>query len=199
MITNAALPHIFDYTLKNRAFNCRMRNRYYEEVYYAFRSLEQRLQNYDREEVDNRERFYTIDQEIRRYEQILGKCLEYAQSAVFFGKSDKLSLFSDDRRYGILQEEYFLVYFLQELLATTRYIISRIETDTLLREMEQKARNGQMNMPQASGFWQNLQKNLETLNKATSREFRDLCDHVRERFQTGNSVFGTLQELQHFY
>ena len=28
-----------DYTQKNRAFNCRMRNRYYEEVYYAFRAL----------------------------------------------------------------------------------------------------------------------------------------------------------------
>ena len=25
--------HHSDYTLKNRAFNCRMRNRYYEEVY----------------------------------------------------------------------------------------------------------------------------------------------------------------------
>ena len=31
--------HHSDYTLKNRAFNCRMRNRYYEEVYYAFRAL----------------------------------------------------------------------------------------------------------------------------------------------------------------
>ena len=31
--------HHSDYTLKNRAFNCRMRNRYYEEVYYAFRAI----------------------------------------------------------------------------------------------------------------------------------------------------------------
>ena len=31
--------HHSDYTLKNRAFNCRMRNRYYEEVYYAFRAV----------------------------------------------------------------------------------------------------------------------------------------------------------------
>ena len=83
-----SLPHLFDYTLKNRAFNCRMRNRYYEEVYYAFRSLEQRLKNYENEETDNHERFYTIDQEIRRYEQILEKCLEYAQASVFFGKTN---------------------------------------------------------------------------------------------------------------
>ena len=87
-----SLPHLFDYTLKNRAFNCRMRNRYYEEVYYAFRSLEQRLKNYENEEADNHERFYTIDQEIRRYEQILEKCLEYAQASVFFGKTNKISL-----------------------------------------------------------------------------------------------------------
>ena len=194
-----SLPHLFDYTLKNRAFNCRMRNRYYEEVYYAFRSLEQRLKNYENEEADNHERFYTIEQEIRRYEQILEKCLEYAQASVFFVNTNKISLFSKDRRYGILQEEFFLVYFLQELLATTRYIISRIETDTLLREMEQKARNGQAETVHVSGFWRNLQKNLEILSSTTIREFQDLCKHIQERFQTGNSVFGTLQELQNFY
>lgn len=194
-----SLPHLFDYTLKNRAFNCRMRNRYYEEVYYAFRSLEQRLKNYENQDTDNQERFYTIDQEIRRYEQILEKCLEYAQASVFFGKTNKMTLFSKDRRYGILQEEFFLVYFLQELLATTRYIISRIETDTLLREMENKAKSGQTETEHVSGFWRNLQKNLEILNHTTIKEFQDLCKHIQERFQTGNSVFGTLQELQHFY
>ena len=114
-------------------------------------------------------------------------------------KNNKISLFSKDRRYGILQEEFFLVYFLQELLATTRYIISRIETDTLLREMEQKARNGQAETVHVSGFWRNLQKNLEILSSTTIREFQDLCKHIQERFQTGNSVFGTLQELQNFY
>lgn len=195
---NVFLPHS-DYTIKNRAFNCRMRNRYYEEVYYAFRSLEQRLKNYDKQDADNRTRFYTIEEEIKRYEKILEKCLEYAQAAVFFGKSDKIQPFSRDRRAGILQEEFFLVYFLQELLATTRYIISRIETDTLLREMEQRARNGQTSTEHVSGFWRNLQQNLEILNKTTAKEFTDLCDHIHERFQTGNSVFGTLQELQHFY
>ena len=196
-----SLPHLSDYTIKNRAFNCRMRNRYYEEVYYAFRSLEQRLQNYENENINNKERIYTINQEIHRYEQILRKCLEYAEAAVFFGKTNKIALYSEDKRYGILQEEFFLIYFLQELLATTHYIISRIETDSLLQEMEKKANQSvsKSDPEHLHGFWTRLQKNLKNLNLSTVQEFRDLCTHIKERFQIGNSVFGTLQENQNFY
>ncbi len=193
-----SLPHLSDYTLKNRAFNCRMRNRYYEEVYYAFRSLEQRLKNYEKEDDDNRKRFYTIDQEIKRYGQLLSKCLEYAQASIFFGKPNKVDFFSKDRRYGILQEEFFIVYFLQELLATTHYIMSRIETDTLLREMEQRAKDNQAS-GETKGFWTPLRKNLESMNQTTVQEFQDLCVHIQERFQIGNTVFGSIQSNQNFY
>ncbi|NLG38854.1 MAG: hypothetical protein GX545_02890 [Fibrobacter sp.] len=186
-----------DYTTRNRAFNCRMRNRYYEEVYYAFRALEPILS--ELETTDKKEIWHSqMSLQIQKYETIIVTCLEYAQASIFYGKTEKMSSFSTDKRWGILQEEIFLVYFLQELLSTVRYIASRLDTDHVLQELDISMQLKIIH-PQITGFISNLQKNLDALNKATVKEFLDLASHLKERFQIGNAVFGTLQELQHFY
>lgn len=186
-----------DYTTRNRAFNCRMRNRYYEEVYYAFRALEPILAELSTN--NKKDMWYSqMASQVQRYETILVTCLEYAQASIFYGQTKKMSLFSADKRWGILQEEVFLVHFLEELLSTVRYVASHLETDHILKELNLSMQL-KVTHPQFPGFISNLQKNLEALNKTTVNEFLDIANHLRERFQIGNTVFGTLQELQHFY
>ncbi|PWJ71971.1 MULTISPECIES: hypothetical protein [unclassified Fibrobacter] len=192
--------HHSDYTLKNRAFNCRMRNRYYEEVYYAFRAL------FPNDVADRKETnqvadtvwFQHLGREIKRYERLLMTCLEYAQAAVFYGKAENASLYSKDKRWGILQEEIFMVHFLQELLSTTRYVIARIETDHMLQQWSGEMQD-MKTKPVGSGYVNAIQQKLNAMNAATIDEFKDLLRHVLERFQIGNTLFGTIQELQNFY
>lgn len=128
--------HHSDYTLKNRAFNCRMRNRYYEEVYYAFRAMfpNEVAERKEPNPVADAIWFQHLGHETKHFEHRLVTCLEYAQAAVFYGKAENASLYSKDKRWGILQEEIFLVHFLRELLSTTRYVIARIETDQMLQQ-----------------------------------------------------------------
>ena len=101
--------HHSDYTLKNRAFNCRMRNRYYEEVYYAFRAIlpTDRNGNIDGSAMDL-PWFNNLKQEIKRLDRLLMTCLEYSQAAVFYGKADIATLYSKDKRPG---EEEIRRYF----------------------------------------------------------------------------------------
>ena len=188
--------HHSDYTLKNRAFNCRMRNRYYEEVYYAFRAL---TPGGDPSAPGTYSGWFQhLTKEIKHYERLLMTCLEYAQAAVFYGKADNATLYSKDKRWGILQEEIFLVHFLQELLSTTRYIISRIETDRMLQQWSSSMQDMKAK-PVGSGFVTSIQQKLNAMNAATLDEFKELMKHVMERFQIGNTLFGTVQELQNFY
>ena len=97
--------HHSDYTLKNRAFNCRMRNRYYEEVYYAFRALLPNDYNGSTGGKFDEEWFAHLQQEVKHYERLITTCLEYAQAATFYGKAEEATLYSKDKRWGILQEE----------------------------------------------------------------------------------------------
>ena len=191
--------HHSDYTLKNRAFNCRMRNRYYEEVYYAFRAV---MPLDAKGEIDgsamNLKWFKNLAQEVNRLDRVLKTCLEYAQAAVFYGKADIATLYSKDKRWGILQEEIFLVHFLQELLSTTHYIIARMETDTILQQWSGSMQDMKAK-PMNSGFVSSIQEKLTALNNATIEEFKDLFKHIIDRFQIGNTLFGTVQELQNFY
>ena len=188
--------HHSDYTLKNRAFNCRMRNRYYEEVYYAFRAL---TPGGDPSAPGTYSGWFQhLTKEIKHYERLLMTCLEYAQAAVFYGEADNATLYSKDKRWGILQEEIFLVHFLQELLSTTRYIISRIETDRMLQQWSTSMQDMKAK-PVGSGFVTSIQQKLNAMNAATLDEFKELMKHVMERFQIGNTLFGTVQELQNFY
>ncbi len=190
--------HHSDYTLKNRAFNCRMRNRYYEEVYYAFRALLPNDSTQGMTENENYAWFQNLSNEVRRYEHLITTCLEYAQAAIFYGKADNATLYSKDKRWGILQEEIFLVHFLQELLSTIRYIIARIETDQMLQEWSTSIQD-MKSKPVRDGFVSSIQAKLNAMSTATIDEFKDLLKHVLDRFQIGNTLFGTVQELQNFY
>ena len=191
--------HHSDYTLKNRAFNCRMRNRYYEEVYYAFRAV---MPLDAKGDIDgsamNIEWFKNLTQEVKRLDRVLKTCLEYSQAAVFYGKADIATLYSKDKRWGILQEEIFLVHFLQELLSTTSYIIARMETDQMLQQWSGSMQDMKAK-PMYSGFVSSIQEKLTAMNNATIEEFKDLFKHIIDRFQIGNTLFGTVQELQNFY
>ena len=190
--------HHSNYTLKNRAFNCRMRNRYYEEVYYAFRALLPNDYNGAAGGKFDEEWFAHLQQEIKHYERLITTCLEYAQAAIFYGKAEEATLYSKDKRWGILQEEIFLVHFLQELLSTTRYVIARIDTDKVLQQWS-GAMQGMKARPVTYGFVSDIQGKLNTMNAGTIDEFKELFKRVLDRFQIGNTLFGTVQDLQNFY
>lgn len=196
MMTLSLAHSVEDETVRNRAFNCRMRNRRYEEVFYAFSALTPVIM---RKDVKNRrEWFASIGEKVSVCEKSLEACLEYAQASVFFGKIEKIGRYSSENPRGILQEELLLVYFLSELQSTTRYLISRIETDKELQNMDSEMEIKKSGA-YVSGFISNMHKNLNALNLATEKEFRDLHAHIKERFEIGNELFGTLQEVQHFY
>ena len=191
--------HHSDYTLKNRAFNCRMRNRYYEEVYYAFRALLPSDASDNKSSGGSNAVWYqNLSQEVRRYEHLITTCLEYAQAAIFYGKADYATLYSKDKRWGILQEEIFLVHFLQELLSTIRYIIARLDTDKMLQDWSNTIQD-MKSKPVRYGFVNTIQEKLDAMSSATIDEFKDLLKHVLDRFQIGNTLFGTIPELQNFY
>ena len=191
--------HHSDYTLKNRAFNCRMRNRYYEGVYYAFRALlPNDISGGETDKETNAAWYQNLSQEVRRYEHLITTCLEYAQAAIFYGKADNATLYSKDKRWGILQEEIFLVHFLQELLYTIRYIIARFDTDKMLQDWSSTIQDMKAK-PVRYGFVNTIQEKLDAMSNATMDEFKDLLKHVLDRFQIGNTLFGTVQELQNFY
>ena len=189
--------HHSDYTLKNRAFNCRMRNRYYEEVYYAFRALLPSDPTGSSNSGLDAAWFENLSKEVRRYEHLITTCLEYAQAAIFYGKADYATLYSKDKRWGILQEEIFLVHFLQELLSTIRYIITRLDTDKMLQDWSSTIQDMKAK-PVRYGFVNSIQEKLNAMSTATIDEFKDLLKHVLDRFQIGNTLFGTVQELQNF-
>jgi hypothetical protein len=177
-----------------------MRNRYYEEVYYAFRALcpNDFADDQDATPEKNNAWYQHLSKDIKRYERLLMTCLEYAQAAIFYGKAEYTSLYSKDKRWGILQEEIFLVHFLQELLSTTRYVIARIDTDKVLQQWSGEMQ-GMKSSPVVYGFVSDIQGKLNTMNAGTIDEFKELLKHVLDRFQIGNTLFGTVQDLQNFY
>lgn len=185
-----------DETVRNRAFNCRMRNRRYEEVFYAFSALSPVI---TQNPVKDRKKWFAeISEKVNVCETSLEACLEYAQASTFFGKIEKIGRYSSENPRGILQEELLLVYFLSELQSTTRYLLSRLETDKELQGMDSEMETKKSGAF-VSGFISSMHKNLHALNLATEKEFRDLHSHIKARFEIGNEIFGTLQEVQHFY
>ena len=77
-------------------------------------------------------------------------------------------------------------------------MIARIETDQMLQQWAGEMQDLKTK-PVGSGYVNAIQEKLNEMNVATIDEFKDLLRHVLERFQIGNTLFGTVQELQNFY
>lgn len=177
---------------RNRAFNCRMRNRNYEKSFYMFRKIESLVKsNPDLKEGEQLP-------QLREFAEILDTCLEYANAAIFYGKRKQIASYSQDRHWGILQEEVILVHFLEELLSSIRYIINRIETDHSLQAFAEQLSAQTDQRLSGDGFVSRVVESLAALKETTSEEFTRLYMNIGQRYEIGNKLFGILQELQHF-
>lgn len=176
---------------RNREFHCKMRNRHYERSYYLFRKLESLSHNPDD--------FRKADQlpALREFAQSVEACLEHANSAVFYGKRGKIAPYSQDRRYGILQEEYILVHFLQEVLSSILYVIRRLETDQSLQDFASHL-EAFKNDPSPRGFVDRVVESLSALKDTTADEFGQIYEVLARRYQIGNKLFSLIQDLQRF-
>ncbi|HSQ42010.1 MAG TPA: hypothetical protein VLM37_07010 [Fibrobacteraceae bacterium] len=179
---------------RNREFHCKMRNRQYERAHYLFRKLEGL--------VNDPDNFHENDQLplLRELASCVETCLEHANAAVFFGKRSKLQPYGKDRRYGILQEEYILVHFLEEVLSSVLYTIRRIETDVSLQVFADGLEEfkGDTPHPPQNGFVDRVLESLAALKNTSAEEFRQIYGVLSQRYQIGNKLFSLIQDLQRF-
>jgi len=177
---------------RNREFHCKSRNRQYERAYYLFRKLEG--------VAKNPAEFHETDQLplLKEFAASLETCLEHANASVFFGKRDKLQPYSIDRRYGILQEEYILVHFLQEVLSSVLYVIRRIETDQSLQSFAEHLQGFKGENAHPNGFVDRVLESLTALKDTSADEFAQIYGVLSTRYQIGNKLFSLIQDLQRF-
>lgn len=177
---------------RNREFHCKMRNRQYERAYYLFRKLEGLTKH--------GEEFREHDQLpiLKEFASCVETCLEHANASIFYGKRNKLQSYSKDRRYGILQEEYILVHFLQEVLSSVLYVIRRIETDQSLQGFAEHLEQIKGDTVQANGFVDRVLESLTALKDTTADEFSQIYGDIAQRYQIGNKLFSLIQDLQRF-
>jgi len=170
--------------MRNRTYNCHMRNLYYEKSSYQFRKIKKsahsKNQPYDSEQLSD----------LYKYEELLDVCLSYAKSAVYSGKFEKILPFSQDHRWGILQEEVLLVHFLDEQVSSVKYMISHIEINMRIQDFANKNK--------ADALVKHILYNIYELNKSTEEDLRYFYDKIEKRYMVGNKLFGYLQELQNF-
>jgi hypothetical protein len=161
-----------------------MRNLYYEKSNYQFRKLKKSL--------NPEQPLHESDllSELYAFAEILNVCLSYAKSSIYSNKSDKIASYSQDRYWGILQEEILLVYFLEEQISSVKYMISHIETNMKIQSFAKKG-NGDI-------FISHILYNIDELNKSAEKDLHYFYDTIGKRYMIGNKLFGALQELQNF-
>jgi len=170
--------------MRNRTYNRQMRNLYYEKSNYQFRKIKKTVDS------DSQPDEQLLLPELYEFEELLNICLYYAKSAVANSKTEKIEPYSQDHRWGILQEEVVLVYFLEEQISSAKYIISHIETNRRIQSFAKES--------QSDVIVHHLLSNIEELNKETEEDLRYFYDNIEKRYGIGNNLFGILQELQNF-
>jgi hypothetical protein len=161
-----------------------MRNLYYEKSSYQFRKI--------KKSVHSKSQLHVPEQlpELYKYEEFLSVCLSYAKSAVHIGKSEKILPFSQDHRWGILQEEIVLMHFLEEQVSSVKYMINHIEINMRIQNFASKNKT--------DAIVKHILFNINELNKNMEEDLHYFYDKIEKRYMVGNKLFGYLQELQNF-
>jgi hypothetical protein len=176
---------------RNRKFNCKMRDLYYEKSYYRFIKLIEHLDS-EQSQDEAKRRALVVD-----FHKEVSTCAEYAEAAIIGYKRQKIKKFRVDREYGILEEEIILVTFLHELLSSVSYLIHRIDTDSSLNEFEsQLEKNKGKSHNTQKGFVDNLLESLNHLKDASQGEFQKVFELIKHRYSIGNKLFSIICDLQ---
>ena len=170
--------------MRNRTYNRQMRNLYYEKSNYQFRKIKKAV---DSENPPDEQELLP---ELYEFEELLNISLTYAKAAVTCNKSEKIELYSHDHRWGILQEEIVLVYFLEEQISSVRYIINHLDTNRRIQAFANESKS--------DVIVHHLLFNIDKLNQDTEEDLRYFYDNIEKRYGIGNNLFGILQELQNF-
>jgi len=170
--------------MRNRTYNCHMRNLYYEKSSYQFRKI--------KKSMHSKTQPSSVEQlsDLCKFEEFLDVCLSYAKAAVYSGKSEKILPFSQDHRWGILQEEVLLMHFLDVQISSVKYMISHIETLMKVQAFSNKNKN--------DALVKHILFNIHELNKSTEEDLHYFYEKIEKRYMVGNKLFGYLQELQNF-
>jgi hypothetical protein len=185
-MTNTVKIHVppSQQIMRNRTYNCHMRNLYYERSAYQFRKLKKLI--HSKNQPNNAEQL----SELRKYQELMSVCLLYAQAAAYNAKSEKVLPFSQDHRWGILQEEVLLVHFLDEQISSVKYMVNCIEIYLRIQDFSSKNKT--------DALVKHILYNISELNKSTEEDLHYFYDKIEKRYMVGNKLFGYLQELQNF-
>ena len=170
--------------MRNRTYNRHMRNLYYEKSNYQFRRIKKIM---DFETVHKGQKLLPELYELMEH---LNVCLSYAKLAIYCSKSEKIIPYSQDHRWGILQEEILLVYFLEEQISSTEYIVNHIKINGKIQAFAKKS--------ESDVVVHHILSNIDELNQDTENDLRYFCNNIEKRYKIGNKMFGILQELQSF-
>jgi hypothetical protein len=168
--------------MRNRTYNCQMRNLYYEKSNYQFRKLKKTL---DSDKTLNESELLP---DFHEFAELLNVCLSYARASISRNKSNKMQFYAQDHFRGILQEEILLSYFLEQQLSSVKFIISYIETNVKIQNFANKGK-GEVTIS-------HILSNINELNQNTKKNMRYIYDNIEKRYTIGNKLFGVLQELQ---
>jgi hypothetical protein len=182
----------------NRKFNCLQRNTHYEQAYLFYYQLQQQTSGSFEGLVDAKKL-----ELVTNFSKSINEALQYARESVFPAKRYRLPQYRDDRVYGILREELIFVNFLEEMVSSIQYMLSRLETDNRLKEfrneLEHYRREHEMrgNNNQA-GFVTMVLKSLDELQTSDRDHVDHILKSINQRFEVGNRLFSLIREMQNF-
>lgn len=134
--------------------------------------------------------------DLKTLEQNLILCLEHSRSAINGAKRGYFAAYREDPKLGIMEEEHLLVNILEEVLQSSRYLKSRIETEHQLDEYRKSLHNSKdASIGQDyKGFLSDLMTSLDDLSSTAKPEILQIFSIIIERSRIAEFLFHQLNQ-----
>lgn len=129
----------------------------------------------------------------------LNICLEHSRSAISGMKRGYFKAYRDDQKNGVLEEEHLLVSILDEILQSSKFLISRLETEHRMSAYRSSLDSNKSEDVDTGfhGFLSNLLQSLDELSSTSTPEILQIFSIIIERATIAEFLFQQLNEKVH--
>lgn len=123
-------------------------------------------------------------------------CLDHSRQSINGSKRGYLQAYREDPIDGIMEEEHLLVNILEEVLQSTRYLETRIETEHRLQEYRESLEMSKSSEAGANyrGFLSDLMSSLDDLSSTAQPEILQIYSIILERTRIAEFLFQQLNQ-----
>ncbi len=173
--------------MQNRSYYKQMRNQYFERAKAFGIELKTNIALFQGKQI------YRIAEQFQNFIDLMKSAHYYAKESLRGYQRKILLPYSEDKKYGVLEEEVIFLYFIEEIYSSSIYLKNRIESDIKLKHYRDYIKSKEFPAIE-KGFLANILSTVKLDELTEEEEIIKMFEFILKRFEILSNIYSIIKQ-----